>query len=238
MAALLQDLRYGFRLLHRHRGFTAVAVLVLAFGIGANTAVFTIVNALVLKPRPGAPDHELAGVYSRDRTQADSYRAFSYPNYADLRDRKLFASVAAHSFSLLGLTEGEVTRRVFVDVITANYFDTFGVPLVRGRTFSFEEERPGANIPVAILSHAMWQRLGGTEAGARHGGHPQRPEVHGGRRRRPRLRRFDGDVHAGAVRADRCLRHHHQRFHPRRSAGDARRPAPSLADPHRAAENG
>jgi predicted permease len=163
MGALLQDLRYGFRLLYRHRGFTAVAVLVLAFGIGANTAVFTIVNTLVLKPRAGAPDRELAGVYSRDRTQADSYRAFSYPNYADLRDRRLFASVAAHTFSLLGLTEGEVTKRVFVDVITANYFDTFGVPVARGRAFNLDEERPGADIPVAILSHGMFQRLGGTD---------------------------------------------------------------------------
>ena len=163
MAALLQDLRYGFRLLYRHRGFTAVAVLVLAFGIGANTAVFTLVNTLILKPRPGAPDRELAGVYSRDRTQADSYRGFSYPNYADLRDRKIFASVAAHSFSLLGLTEGNVTKRVFVDVITANYFDTFGVPVARGRTFNVDEERPGADIPVAILSHGMWQRLGGSD---------------------------------------------------------------------------
>ena len=163
MAALLQDLRYGFRLLHRHRGFTAVAILVLAFGIGANTAVFTLVNTMILKPRPGAPDRELAGVYSRDRTQADSYRGFSYPNYADLRDRKIFASVTAHSFSLMGLTEGDVTKRVFVDVITANYFDTFGVPVARGRTFNLDEERPGADIPVAILSHGMWQRLGGTD---------------------------------------------------------------------------
>ena len=163
MGALLQDLRYGIRLLHRHRGFTAVAVLVLAFGIGANTAVFTIVNTLILKPRPGAPDRELAGVYSRDRTQPDSYRAFSYPNYADLRDRKIFASLTAHDYALLGLTEGDVTKRVFVDVVTANYFDTFGVPLARGRTFNLDEERPGADIPVAILSHGMWQRLGGTD---------------------------------------------------------------------------
>jgi predicted permease len=163
MAPLLQDLRYGIRLLHRHRGFTAVAVLVLALGIGANTAVFTIVNTLVLKPRPGVPDRELAGVYSRDRTQADSYRAFSYPNYADLRDRKIFASVTAHNFSLVGLAEGDVIKRVFVDVVTANYFDTFGVPVARGRAFSLEEERPGADIPVAILSYGMWQRLGGTD---------------------------------------------------------------------------
>ena len=164
MTAFLQDLRYGTRLLFRHRGFTVVAALVLAFGIGANTAVFSLINAMVLKPRAGVPDQELAGVYSRDRTQADTYRAFSYPNYADLRQRTdLFASLAAHNFSLVGLTEGDSTRRVFADVITANYFDTFGVPIHRGRGFSEAEERPGANIPVAVLGHGMWQRLGGTD---------------------------------------------------------------------------
>lgn len=161
MTAFLQDLRYGCRLLVRYRAFTLIAVLVLAFGIGANTAAFTLINTLVFKPRPGAPDHELAGVYSRDRTQADAYRAFSYPNYADLRDRTLFASLTAHNYSLLGLTENGVTRRIFVDVITANYFDTFGVPVIRGRAFDMSEERPGANVPVAIISHGMWQRLGG-----------------------------------------------------------------------------
>jgi len=164
MSAFLQDLRFGTRLLFRHRGFTAVAALVLALGIGANTAVFSLINAMVLKPRAGVPDKELAGVYSRDRTQVDTYRAFSYPNYADLRQRTdLFASLTGHNYSLVGLTEGETTRRVFADVITANYFDTFGVPVHRGRAFSAEEERPGANIPVAILSHGMWQRLGGTD---------------------------------------------------------------------------
>jgi predicted permease len=163
MAALLQDLRYGLRLLIRNRTFTVVAAIVLAFGIGANTAVFTIINTLVFKPRPGVPDQELAGVYSRDRTQADAYRAFSYPNYADLRDRRLFASLTAHTFSMLGLTEGQTTRRVFADVITANYFDTFGVGLARGRAFTIDEEKPGADIPVTVIGHGLWQRLGGTD---------------------------------------------------------------------------
>ena len=161
MASFVQDLRLGFRLLLRQRGFAAVAVLVLAFGIGANTAVFTLVDALVLKPRPGAPDHELTGVYSRDRTKPDAYRQFSYPNYADLRDRNLFASLTGHTFSLAGLTEGDQTRRVFVNIATANFFDTFGVRLVRGRTFTTAEELPGADVPVTILSYDAWQRLGG-----------------------------------------------------------------------------
>jgi len=164
MASFLQDLKFGVRLLFRHRGFTVVAALVLAFGIGANTAVFTIINSLVLKPRMGASDAELAGVYSRDRTQADAYRAFSYPNYSDLRDKKLVQSLTAHTFALVGLTEGTVTKRVFGDVIVSNYFETFGVSLLKGRPFTLEEERPGADLPVAILSYGMFQRLGGSDA--------------------------------------------------------------------------
>ena len=164
MASFLQDLKFGTRLLFRHRGFTVVAALVLAFGIGANTAVFTIINSLVLKPRMGATDAELAGVYSRDRTQADAYRAFSYPNYSDLRDQKVVQSLTAHTFALVGLTEGTVTKRVFGDVIVSNYFETFGVQLLKGRPFTLEEERPGADLPVAILSYGMYQRLGGTDA--------------------------------------------------------------------------
>ena len=161
MHSLLQDLRFGFRLLGRNPGFTAVAVVVLALGIGANSAVFTIVDALVLKPRPGVPDSALAGVYSRDRTSPDSYRGFSYPNYADLRDRQLFASLTAHTFALAGMREGDAVRRVFVNIATANFFETFGVPLLLGRSFSAAEERPGADIPVAVLSHDAWKRLGG-----------------------------------------------------------------------------
>lgn len=163
MSAFLQDIKYGVRLLFRHRGFTVVAALVLALGIGANTAVFTLINTMVIKPRQGVPDKELVGVYSRDRTQADVYRGFSYPNYADLSSRDLFASLTAHDYAMVGLTEGTTTRRVFADVITANYFDTFGVPVIHGRAFTKEEERPAANIPVVILGYGMWQRLGGGE---------------------------------------------------------------------------
>ena len=164
MSAFLQDVKHGVRLLFRYRGFTFVAALVLALGIGANTAVFMLINTMVLKPRPGVPDAELAGVYSRDRTQVDVYRGFSYPNYADIRDRSdLFASLTAHDMAMVGITEGSTTRRVFVDVITANYFDTFGVPVFKGRAFTMEEERPAANIPAAILGYSMWQRLGGQD---------------------------------------------------------------------------
>ena len=161
-AAFAQDVRFGLRLLGRQPGFTVVAALVLALGIGANTAVFSIVNALLLKPRPGHPNGLVVGVFSKDTAHPDSFRAFSYPNYVDMRAQtEIFASLAAHTFALAGITERDTTRRVFVDVVTANYFEMFGVPMELGRGFTADEERPGANIPVAVLSHSSWQRLGG-----------------------------------------------------------------------------
>ena len=161
MLQLLQDLRHSLRLLRRTPGFTAVAVLVLALGIGANTAVFSIVNALLLKPLPGHVG-ELVGVFSKDRTKPDSYRGFSYPAYTDLRDHNdVFEGLMAHTFALVGVREGDSTRRTFAAVVSSNYFTTLGVPLAAGRAFSAEEERPGAAIPVAIASDGLWRRAGG-----------------------------------------------------------------------------
>jgi predicted permease len=161
MTSIGRDIRYACRLLVRHRGFTVTAALVLALGIGANTTIFTIVDAMLLRPLVGRTDSVVVGVYSRDRSQAGAYRAFSYPEYADLRGRTdLFASVTAHNMTLAGLTEGDSTRRVLADVVTANFFDTFGAPLAFGRTFTADEERPGANVPVTILSDGAWRRLG------------------------------------------------------------------------------
>lgn len=163
LAAVPRDLRFGVRLLIRQPSFTLIALVILALGIGANTAVFGITNALLLKPRPGLGD-ELVGIYGKDRVQPDTYRAFSYPEYADLRaHNELFASLAANSFALVGITEGDVTRRRFADIVTGNFFDTFGVPLARGRSFTAEEDRPGADRPVAVLSSALWRHLGGRD---------------------------------------------------------------------------
>lgn len=160
MTALLQNLRFAARQAIRQPGFTVIAVLVLGLGIGANTTIFSLVNQLILKPLPGAGD-ELVQVFSRHRTEPDSYRAFSYDNFADLRGRRdIFASLTAHQPSMVGITTGDATRRAFVDIVTADIFETFEVPLAQGRTFSAAEEQPGADIPVTIVSHRFWQHLG------------------------------------------------------------------------------
>jgi predicted permease len=158
MHDLVRDLRHGFRLLRRAPGFSAVAITVLALGIGANTAVFSLVNSLVLQPRPGRID-SVVGVFNRSRVKADDYRDFSYPQYVDLRERSsVFDGLMAHTFTTVGIREGDRTRSSFASVVSSNYFSTLGVTLLAGRPFTLAEERPGAGVPVAIASYAAWRR--------------------------------------------------------------------------------
>ena len=160
MSVLVHDLRHSVRLLRRTPGFTSVAVLVLALGIGANTAVFSLVNALVLQHRPGRID-QLLGVFNRDRNKPDHFRDFSYPAYVDMRERHdIFDSLMAHTFSTVGITEGDTTKQTFASLVSANYFSTLGVRLAAGRAFTAEEERPGSLRRVAIASYAVWRRKG------------------------------------------------------------------------------
>lgn len=160
MTHLLQDLRFGLRAFRKAPGFTAVAVLVLGLGIGANSAIFSIVNAIILKPLSGRAD-ELVGLYSHDRTTPDSYRGFSYANYADIRDKsEIFDGLLAHMFAMVGTQAGDATRRTFIELVSSNYFEALGAHLAAGRAFTIEEERPGAHIPVVIVSYARWKKEG------------------------------------------------------------------------------
>ena len=157
----MNSVSQGIRVLAKRPGFTAAAVLVLALGIGANTAIFSLVNAFLLKPLTVYKPEELVGLYSRDTRKPDKYRAFSYPNFVDLRGQAgPFTSLAAHDMAMVGLTEGDSTRRLFADMVSSNYFDTMGVPLFRGRVFTAEEERPGSEMPVVIVSYSFWRHHG------------------------------------------------------------------------------
>jgi predicted permease len=161
MATFFGDVRFALRLLWKHRGFTVIATLVLALGIGANSTVFTLVNTMLLKPRVGHPQGELVSVFSKDTTKPDSYRAFSFANYEALRRQDVSASLSAHNLAMVGMREGDSTRLLFVDIITSDFFNTFGAPPVLGRAFTAAEEQPGADQPVAVISHLLWQRMGG-----------------------------------------------------------------------------
>jgi predicted permease len=158
---LIQDVRYGLRMLVKQPVFSLAAVVVLSLGIGGSTAMFSIVDALLLKPLMIKQADQIVGLFSRDTQKPDSYRAFSYPNYADVRaNNGVFSSLAAHNMALVGIKEGDTTRRVFSDIVSANYFETLGVPMFRGRAFSVEEEQPGSGIPSLIVSYSNWKKSG------------------------------------------------------------------------------
>ena len=158
MTKLRQDVAYALRTFIKAPGFAAIAILVLGVGIGANTAIFSIVNEMLLRPLSGRVD-ELYGLYSHDRTVPGSYRAFSYANYADIRDQNdLFEGLMAHTFAMVGTPAGDDTRQTFAGVISSNYFETLGVQLAAGRPFSAEEERPGAAMRVVIATYAQWKK--------------------------------------------------------------------------------
>jgi len=159
--------RRGFEspALRKDLGFTGIAVAILALGIGVNTAIFSLVNVILLRPITGVPADRIVGLFHKEETRPDTYRAFSYPDYLDIRaGNQIFESVMAHNFAMVGLTEGDVTRRVFSDVVSSNYFQTLGVRLHRGRAFSAEEEIPGRATPVAILGYGLWKKMGESDS--------------------------------------------------------------------------
>src|SRR5580765_5966009 len=101
----MNSVSHGVRVLAKRPGFTAAAVLVLAVGIGANAAIFSLVNAFLLKPIAAHNPEELVGIYSRDSRKSDSYRSFSYPNFVDLRAQAgVFTAIAAHNLAMVGLS--------------------------------------------------------------------------------------------------------------------------------------
>src|SRR5271170_2894668 len=158
MNHLWRDVRYGIRTLASKPGFTLAAVLVLALGIGANSAVFSLINAFLLKPLAVQKPEELAGLYSRDSKHPDAYRAFSYPNYVDIRgNNQAFSSLAALNMALVGIQEGDSTRRALATVVSSNYFSTLGVTLLQGRSFRAEDEKPGSELTV-IVTYPFWKK--------------------------------------------------------------------------------
>lgn len=163
METLLRDIRYGIRSLLKRPGFTAIALIALALGIGANTAIFSLVNAVLLRPLPFAEPDRLVWVYGNIRHGGN--RASVAPlDFLDFREKNTTFEQFAASFSVplpLNLTGTGEPERLTSAAVTGNYFQALGVMPVLGRTFQLENEQPALN-QVAVLSYALWQkRFGG-----------------------------------------------------------------------------
>jgi predicted permease len=158
---MIQDFRFAFRQLWKAPGFTIAAVIVLGLGIGVNTAIFSLVNVMVFQPPAYAHPAEIVQVFSQDKKDPKNFRAFSYPTYNDIREQNsVFSGVLAHDDGIVGFGEKGNFRRAVVDVVSSNYCAVLGVTPVLGRTFLPEEEKPGANKRVAIVSYSYWQKHG------------------------------------------------------------------------------
>jgi hypothetical protein len=156
---MIRDLKFAFRQLSKAPGFTIAAVIVLALGIGVNTAVFSLVNTLFFAPPAYAKPDEMVQLFSQDKKDPKKFRGFSYPTYRDIREQNtVFTDALSFNLALVGLGQKGDTRRSFAAIVSSNYFSVLGVPLARGRAFLPEEETPGRDTPVAIVSYSYWQK--------------------------------------------------------------------------------
>lgn len=161
MISLINDIKYAFRQLRKNPGFSVTVVIVLALAIGGTTAMFTLVNAMLLRPLPVRNPDQLVRLYAKENKPGGGYRSFSYPNMVDIRQANdTFSHVTGFTITLLGIREEDVTRRTMAAMIPANYFDTFGVSMTAGRAFLADEERPGSRIPTVITSYQFWEKRG------------------------------------------------------------------------------
>ena len=162
MSTVLNDLRYAIRQLAKSPGFAVIAILTLSLGIGANTAIFSVVNAVLLNPLPyPQPDRIVALFHDKANFRTGS---ISYPNFEDWRrENQSFSSMAAYremgGVTLSGDGEPEV---VIGQMVSAGFFEILGVKPVLGRTFSSDEDRLGAN-PTVMISEGLWKRKFGSD---------------------------------------------------------------------------
>ena len=156
MISFWQDVRYGLRVLAKNPGFTAIAILTLALGIGANTALFSVVNSVLLNPLPFANPDELIAVYASSPTSSEN--SIAYPNFLDWqKDNHSFSALSAFrgdDYNMVGVGEPE---RVHIHMVSAEFLSTLGLQPVLGRNFRPEEDKPGAG-PVTVLGDGLWKR--------------------------------------------------------------------------------
>ncbi|HEV2835339.1 MAG TPA: ABC transporter permease [Pyrinomonadaceae bacterium] len=162
MDTLLKDIRYGLRSLARRPGFSAIAVITLALGIGASTSIFSVVDAVLLRPLPYPHAEHI--VQLREVTEKGSRIAFAEPNFVDVRGRNhTLEAVAQYSGQLTTVTGGTEPVRALTYAVSADFFRVLGVKPLVGRPFVPEEHKPGT-APVAVVSYGFWQRLLGARS--------------------------------------------------------------------------
>lgn len=149
---------YALRRMRKHPIFAGVVILSLALGIGVNSAVFTLVNAALLRPLPVENPERLLRVYTESRTSDSQFRAFSYPDYEDLRRSDAFSDVIAERFVPVGLSRDGRPELVWGELVSGNYFQALGIEAHVGRVLQPSDARFAGEGTVAVLGHDLWQR--------------------------------------------------------------------------------
>ena len=159
----MQDLRYGWRILRRTPGFALVAVLTIALGIGASSAVFTVINTFFLNSLPIPNPSTLEAVYAMPESadpSANTPQPISFLDLQDYREKnKVFTELAGYSSPMpISFSEGKGADRLFAELVTGNYFETLGLAPVLGRFPGANEDRSPGSDPVIVIGYGMWQR--------------------------------------------------------------------------------
>jgi putative ABC transport system permease protein len=158
MDSLLGDIRYALRNLLKRPGFTAIAVLTLAIGIGANSTIFSAVNALLLKPLPFPELDRVVAIWDKDAIRGHEHNEVAFANYADWRDQsQSYEKLSLYRWWSANLTGVEPPERLQGFLVTGNFFDVIGTKPIMGRTFLEHENQPGTD-GVAVITHSLWQR--------------------------------------------------------------------------------
>ena len=155
------DSRYAWRLLERSPGFAFLAALTLALGIGVNTAVFSLIDALLLRPLPVGNPESLVALYSFTEGESN-YQDVSYPDFLDFKESGALAGLAAHQRMPFSVVAEGVSERIWGEAVSGDYFDVLRVALPLGRGFRLEEDRRSDSAPVAVIGRDFWlRRFGG-----------------------------------------------------------------------------
>ena len=164
MNKLIQDIRFGMRMLLKSPSISIVATIALALGIGANTAIFSVVNAVLLRPLPFPDPDSLVAVFETDLQRGQQRGSHSYPNFFDLRAQNtVFERVACYHGANFIMTGRGEPARLQGSVVTADLFPLLGVAPMLGRTFHPDEDKPSETGRVVILSHTLFQNRFGSD---------------------------------------------------------------------------